>query len=199
MKYYFTLLALLFIGLLNAQKVVVEMTNGTTQEGEMGLITTEMKVFKLKPLGGKGKTQTLKKSEVNAITYYLPEGVVVVYERVKAYKNAKNKKIANDDVFLELAYKGKHIKLYHAYQNSSYYRNVATDEYFFCLRPGEEAAHIVSWIFGGQANKNTIFRKVASDYFKDYPELSQKIKDREYKYKDIIQVVMDYDNWKSTR
>lgn len=197
MKFYTLLFFLLLFGLSNAQTVVVEMNNGTTKEGEMGLVTTEMKTFKLKPKGGKGKAQFLKKGDVKSITYYLPNGVVIAYERVKAYKNAKNKKIAKEDAFLEVVYNGENIKLFHAYQNSSYYRNVATDEYYFCLRPGEEAAHIVSWIFGGQVNKNAIFRKVAADYFKDYPELSQKIKKREYKYQDIIDVVVEYDNWKS--
>lgn len=198
MKHFCLIFLVLIFGFSSAQKVLVEMTDGSSKEGEMGLITTEMKSFKLKPIGGKGKSQTLKKGDVNSITYYYPEGIVI-YERVKAYKNAKNKKIANDDVFLELVYKGENIKLYHAFQNGSYVKNVATDEYFFCLRPGEEAAYIVSWIFGGQVNKNAIFRKVGGDYFKDYPQLYQKIKNREYKYKDIVQVVLDYDNWKSGR
>lgn len=71
-----------------------------------------------------------------------------------------------------------------------------SDTFWFCLRPGEDIATIVSWTFNTQVNKNNVFRKNATKYFKDNPTLSNKIKNRDYKHGDIIQVVEEYNNWK---
>ncbi|MFA5620329.1 MAG: hypothetical protein WDA08_08500 [Weeksellaceae bacterium] len=191
---------LLIPSFLFAQKVVVEMYDGTSKEGEMDLITTEMKTYKLYPIGRKGKVERIREKDVSSITFYLPEGVVT-YGRVPIYRNPKNKKVAPKKAMLALIYKGENISLYHAYKSDArgVYRNLVTDEYYFCHRPGEEAASFVSWIFGGQINKNIVFRKVGGAYFEDYPELHQKIKNREYKYMDILEVVKEYDQWKSNQ
>jgi hypothetical protein len=58
---------------------------------------------------------------------------------------------------------------------------------------------MVSWTFITQVNKNNIFRKNAQEYFKDYPELSKKIEDRELKYDDIFEVVQQYNDWKEEK
>lgn len=185
-----------FINSVSAQKVVIEMTDGTTKEGQMDRVTTEMKSYKLKPIDKEGKAQFLKKDSIKTITYYTVDDILV-YEKVPIFKNPNNKKIHKQEAMLELLYSGKNITLYIGYKAGEIASNSLTDEYLFCLRPGEKAASMVSWRFGQQINKNTIFRKAGAEYFKDYPELQEKIKNKKYKYTDIMDVVMEYDNWKS--
>jgi len=125
---------------------------------------------------------------------------------IKGYKNANNKKVAKDPIKAEKILELPSITLYRAYAASSFTTSGGTNQYatvdvsdtfWYCLRPGEEVAYIVSWTFNTQINKNNIFRKNAAEYFKDYPELSQKIKNKEYKYDDIEEVVTMYNQWKS--
>jgi len=134
---------------------------------------------------------------------------------IKGYKNANNKKVAKKPIKAELVLDLPNIKLYKAFvsgnittKKSSYpvagggthnvYGDVdVSDTFWYCLRPGEDIAYVVSWTFNTQVNKNNVFRKNAAEYFKDYPALSNKIKKKEYKHKDIIQVIEEYNNWKS--
>lgn len=125
---------------------------------------------------------------------------------IKGYKNALNKKVAKKPIKAELILDLPNIKLYKAFVASSmsvnngggFRTNVdVSDTFWYCLRPGEDIAYVVSWTFNTQVNKNNVFRKNAAKYFEDYPTLSQKIKDRTFKHDDIIQVVEEYNQWKS--
>lgn len=125
---------------------------------------------------------------------------------IKGYKNANNKKIAKKPIKAEVILELPSITLYRSFVGSSFTTSggsnqLATvdvsDTFWYCLRPGEEVATIISWTFNTQVNKNVIFRKNAAEYFKDYPELSQKIKNKDYKYDDLLEVVQLYDEWKS--
>ena len=130
--------------------------------------------------------------------------------QIKGYKNAYNKKVAKKPIKAELILDLPNIKLYRAYSHSTMSSRTGpnmgsgmrtnvdvSDTYWYCLRPGEEVATMVSWTFNTQVNKNNVFRKNATEYFKDNPTLSNKIENREYKHEDIIQVVQDYNHWKS--
>ncbi len=127
---------------------------------------------------------------------------------IKAYKNANNKKV-DDKVKAIKVMELPHISLFVSYSDSKMLANRGSgahpnlwtvdvsDTYWYCLRPGEEVAYMVSWTFNTQVNKNNIFRKNGMEYFKDYPELVKKIEDRELKHDDIFEVVRMYDEWKS--
>ncbi len=125
---------------------------------------------------------------------------------IKGYKNALNKKVAKKPIKAELIVDLPHIKMYKAYVHSTMSSSTGggmrtnvdvSDTFWYCLRPGEDVATIISWTFNTQVNKNNVFRKNAAKYFKDYPALSSKIENRDYKHKDIIQVAEEYNNWKS--
>lgn len=125
------------------------------------------------------------------------------------YTNAMNRRIAKKPKKAEIILKLPNITLYRILEASKMNIDHSTgtgrvkgfvdvsDTYFLCIRPGEEVASFISWTFNTQINKNSIFRKNARQYFKDHPELVEKIKNREYKYEDIIEVVQIYDAWKS--
>lgn len=125
------------------------------------------------------------------------------------YTNPTNKRIAKKPKQVEIILELPNITLYRKFKPGKMNIGHSTgtgringfvdvsDMYWLCIRPGEEVASFVSWTFEIQANKNEFFRKNARQYFKDYPELVEKIKKREYKYIDIIEVVQIYDAWKS--
>lgn len=71
-----------------------------------------------------------------------------------------------------------------------------SDNFYYAYREGEDGAMWIHWEMGGTAN-NAMFQFVAQDYFADYPELAEKIKNEEYTYKDMLTVFKVYANWKS--
>lgn len=126
---------------------------------------------------------------------------------IKGYKNANNKKV-KDGIKAVVMVDLPNIKLYRVYSSSSVNVNQGggnrgnvdvSDTFWYCLRPGEEVATMVSWTFHTQVNKNNIFRKNATEYFKDYSELARKIDDRELKHDDIVEAVTQYNTWKASK
>lgn len=69
------------------------------------------------------------------------------------------------------------------------------ERWWLCIRPGEEAAKIVSYAFG--INPNAFFRQHAPKYFSDHPTIPERITNKDYKYDDILAVVKAYNEWKA--
>jgi len=67
---------------------------------------------------------------------------------------------------------------------------------YFVIRDGEPAAKMIANVSG--ANNNQTFRAKAPLYFSDYPELAEKIKSKEYTWKDLIPVIKEYNKWAET-
>lgn len=128
---------------------------------------------------------------------------------IVTYTNPTNKRIAKKPKQVEIILELPSITLYRKFKSGKMNIGHSTgtgridgfvdvsDTYWLCIRPGEEVASFISWTFITQINKNTFFRKNARKYFKDFPELVEKIKNRDYKYTDIVEVVQIYDAWKS--
>jgi hypothetical protein len=68
---------------------------------------------------------------------------------------------------------------------------------YFVIREGEPAGKMIANIAG--ANNNQTFRAKAPLYFSDYPELAEKIKSKEYRWKDLIPVVREYNKWAESK
>jgi hypothetical protein len=68
---------------------------------------------------------------------------------------------------------------------------------YFIIRDGEPAAKMIANIAG--ANNNQTFRAKAPDYFADYPELAEKIKSKEYTWKDLVTAVKEYNTWAASK
>jgi hypothetical protein len=64
---------------------------------------------------------------------------------------------------------------------------------YFIIRAGEPAAKMIANIAG--ANNNQTYRAKAPLYFADYPELAEKIKSKEYTWRDILTSVKEYNVW----
>ena len=145
----------------------------------------------------KGEKQTFKSEQLKMIVLYFDDETVEL-ERVKYY-NMTGKKIVADAAWLQVLERG-HVTLYY-YGNSgktvSYgavTRTQLPERWWLCIRPGEEAAKIVSYAFG--MNPNTFFRQNAPKYFSNHPTIPGKITNKEYKFDDIVAVVKEYNGWK---
>jgi hypothetical protein len=68
---------------------------------------------------------------------------------------------------------------------------------YFIIRNGEPAAKMIANIAG--ANNNQTFRAKAPLYFSDYPELAEKIKSKEYTWKDLVASVKEYNTWAQSK
>lgn len=123
------------------------------------------------------------------------------YDRVKTY-NYTGKKLV-DPVWLLVLSRG-YTTLYFALKEgqtmmrSTGMSTAPADKYWLCMREGEEGASIVSWVIG-KINANGTFKVKAAEYFKDYPQLAAKIEDKTYTYKDIDEVVKEYNTWKTPK
>jgi hypothetical protein len=64
---------------------------------------------------------------------------------------------------------------------------------YFVIRDAEPAAKMIANV--STMNNNQTFRAKAPLYFSDYPELAEKIKSKEYTWKDLTTVVQEYNKW----
>lgn len=147
------------------------------------------------------KNRTVKREEIKEVQWN-EGGSNTTFKLIKGYKNAKNKK-AIDGILAEKILELENISLYKAFAINTMssgpggtYKHTSIDVLWYCKRPNEDVATVVSWTFNTQINKNNIFRNNASEYFRDYPELAKKIENKEYKHEDLIQVVTEYNDWK---
>ena len=71
--------------------------------------------------------------------------------------------------------------------------NSAGFQDYYVIRAGEPAAKMIANV--STLNNNQTFRAKAPLYFEDYPELAEKIKSKEYTWKDLTTVVQEYNKW----
>lgn len=190
---FFFILHILMISNAQEIKIMIELNSGTTKEGQItGWAGYLWGYDDITYKSGSQKVKVPTK-DVKRFTIYEP-GKIRNFEKIKAYKNPKNQKIDERDLFGEILYSGESIVLFYGI----YGMDVQwSDLRFYCLRKDEEVASIVSLIFG--KSKNQVFKNQGAEYFSDYPELSEKIKTKKYTYENIIDVVHEYDQWKSTK
>lgn len=85
-----------------------------------------------------------------------------------------------------------------SFQQGAFTHNV-NDITFYAIRANEEAASYLGMYFTSGAmgiNVNNTFRKLTSSYFADYPELVQRIENKEFKILEVPAVITAYNEWK---
>jgi hypothetical protein len=109
-----------------------------------------------------------------------------------------------------IGFKGKHfwvVKLVDGYMNlyvgrkdiisdgvfNTRYKS-ADGLFYFCQRAGEEKPVLIGMDDGNKIS-SSLFRTGGKKYFKDYSELASKIAKKEYKLRDIVEVVNEYNLW----
>lgn len=150
--------------------------------------------------GAKEKIDNLLIKEV---TIKHENGVNLSFQNVYYYNNTGTK--LKEKPKLMMVMMKEVLTLY--YDNGVSYTNMMSNglmvstnyNNYYAIREGEDGAKLISGYVNGQANPNVQFKLFASRYFADYPELSQKIQDKVYKYTDIVPVCIEYINWKKSK
>jgi hypothetical protein len=147
----------------------------------------------------KDEKTTFESSLLKSMVIYYPDDSVE-FDRIKTY-NYSGKKIYPEK-WLVVLVRG-YATLYFAFHEGAMLAgagglNTGSDRTWLCYRDGEEGASIISWVVG-KVGANNMFKTKAPEYFKDYPELRQKIVDKIYTYKEIEVMVMEYNKWKRSK
>lgn len=194
------LIILLFITNCYSQNLNVEilLTNGETKKGEVKKNINFAKDVKL--IDEQKQKSTIKLEDIKTFIIITKYGNFM-YESVKSFYR---KKIEKKPRLMKVLQKG-YLSLY-SYENVIHiggdYPGLGggmqgiNNYYIYGIRDGEEAATMLSDVMQGQVNPNAYFRFHAPKYFSDHPEIAKKIEDKIYKYSDIYQVALEYNNWK---
>lgn len=203
MKNYLLILFLIFLSIkgIAQSDAIVTLKNGETITGSVDY-PVYANENKLKIKGDKNRT--VKREEIKEVIW--TSGTVNThFILIKGYKNAKNKKVENE-ILAEKIIELDNISLYKAFATNTMssgpggaYKFTSIDVFWYCKRPGEDVATVVSWTFNSQVNKNNVFRNNASEYFKDSPEIARKIENKQYQHEDLTQIVEEYNTWKASK
>lgn len=118
----------------------------------------------------------------------------VEYDYIKVYLGWKQKRIS-DYGWFQVVERGI-VTLYvrsTTMRGSIYNTTTAGFLDYFVIREGEPAAKMIANV--SSFNNNQTFRAKAPLYFSDYPELAEKIKSKEYTWKDLLPAIREYNNW----
>jgi len=198
MKKLLTFLSLLAFSLVaNATKYAYAkllLTNGTSR---IGLVETSLDndYVRFKPADG-AEPEKIAAEGIKTVAYLKEDQqtTVVEYDRIKVYLGWGQKRIS-DYAWFEVVERGI-ATLYvrgTTMRGSIYGTGTAGFLDYFVMRDGEPAAKMIANVSG--ANNNQTFRAKAPLYFADYPELAEKIKSKEYTWKDLVPAVKEYNMW----
>jgi hypothetical protein len=150
-----------------------------------------------------GEKETVDVNLIDGVIVKNESGASITFKNVYYYNNTGTK--IHKKPKLMLVVMKEVLTVYFdngvSYTNRMSYGMMISTNYnnYYAIREGEDAAKLISGYVNGQANPNVLFKMFASKYFEDYPELSKKIKDKVYKYDDIIKVCIEYINWKKVQ
>ncbi len=146
----------------------------------------------------KGETSVILLNELKSATYFLGSDTSR-FERHDYFPAIQAKKAQKDGWFLLL--RTGYVSLYFVQSTLGGGVNPATGMHngsasfkeYFVIRPNEVALMKISTV--ASLNSNATFKMYAPRYFSDYPELAEKIKNKEYTYKDLEEVLDIYNAW----
>jgi hypothetical protein len=165
--------------------------DGTERSGFANLITSDCKHVVFRETQS-GKSEKIPSSGLRTITYS-NEKEKHEYDRIYVYAGISQKRVKGP-YWLKVVKRG-FASLYtvDVHMAGGQYSHGAKFTDFYIMREGERAAKLISTV--AAMNSNSVFRSNAPKYFSDYPELAEKIRDREYKYNDLEIVVDLYNEW----
>lgn len=145
------------------------------------------------------KKQKILSNNLKTIIYSYSNGTKIEYDRMRMYQTGADKKPSKRFYWLEVI-KRDYLTMYRGIaqrltfnENRSVKMGPEPPNRLF-HRAGEDGATFISLGFK-VLNGNSVFKFSAQRYFKDYPELSKKIKNKEYKWDDIEEVMELYNKW----
>jgi hypothetical protein len=202
MKTLFTLVLMLFSTTVFAQdfqQATITFKDGKEKSGLVKSSTVGMGniIFRASESGSKEK---ISSNELSRIVFPQKDAEPALYEPV--YLKTLTGKKSKEPTWLQKLMDGP-ASLYcsggrMSFQQGGFNHNV-NDITFYAIRVNEEAAsHLGAYFTSGAIgiNINNHFRKMASAYFADYPELVKRIEAKEFKILEVPAVITAYNDWK---
>ncbi|MEN8139563.1 MAG: hypothetical protein ABFR62_14170 [Bacteroidota bacterium] len=184
----------------NYYKAELLLKSGDVKQGYANWVAGNNDEFVYYKGAKKEKAQKIEAVKIDKIIFDF-DGDKVELKQLKVYKGWSQKKIKGP-IWLETVQEGI-VTLFvvtselQGGKDFGGFRGSATFHDYYCIREGEPAAKWISAVSTG--NNNQMFRAKAPLYFADYPELAKKIKDKEYRWKDLTTVIDLYNNWASDK
>jgi hypothetical protein len=135
---------------------------------------------------------------LKTLRYFFDDGTVE-FDRIMIFPSLLNSKKMAGPYWLEVVERGFTTLYFALREGSTIVRSgvastQSADKFWYCMRQNEPAAKVISWVIG-TVNANETFKREGQKYFKDYPELAQKIKEKTYRYDQIVETVKEYNKW----
>jgi len=149
-----------------------------------------------------GEKQSIKSEELTSVVYY-NNNDSLVFERI-AKVSLWNRKKITDPVWMCRVIKN-YVSLYtYTDEGFSYFTGNSwsiwpSNSFYVCKKTDEPAGSIISVYSVNTINNNAPFKHYASNYFADYLELVKKIDHNEFTYKNVIEAVNFYNQWKNKK
>jgi len=200
MKYFLITLSLLMLSLTDIKakeyyEASIYLKDGTIKNGLAKIVETETDEYVSFKKNDKSEVERIEAIKVNNLVYTI-EDKKYEYVFLKVYRGWKQEE-TRGPIWLEVVDKGV-ATLY--VTTTVLYTRVGTPSQgsgtfhdYYIIRKGEPAAKIIATI--ATANNNQTFRAKAPLYFSDYPELATKIRNKEYTWKNLEEVVDIYNKW----
>jgi len=173
----------------------IYLKDGTIKNGLAKIVETETDEYVSFKKNDKSEVESIEAIKVNNLVYTI-EDKKYEYVFLKVYRGWKQEE-TRGPIWLEVVDKGV-ATLY--VTTTVLYTRVGTPSQgsgtfhdYYIIRKGEPAAKIIATI--ATANNNQTFRAKAPLYFSDYPELATKIRNKEYTWKNLEEVVDIYNKW----
>jgi len=182
----------------NNTEVHIIMANGNLKDGRMNFpMNFNEKKIKIYV---DNKSEIIETQIIDKLFYTSKSGHKIEYHNLKTSEK-------NDKKYLmQLAIPNGKVKLYVASYTTNYsgsIYNVYQSNFnndavvFYCKRDNENFATGIAYNDGRSVTMNNTFKNRACKYFSDNQELVRKIKSNEYKYSDIVKVVLEYNGQKA--
>lgn len=143
------------------------------------------------------KVEKVESTSLSSIIYSVDEEEFR-FDRLKVYKGWKQVKITEEAGWLQVVEVG--VATLYLNQTTMQSRNQqgmvqgsATFKDYYIIREGEPAAKLIATI--STANNNQTFRAKVPLYFEDHPSIPEKVKSKDYTWKDLLVVVKEYNDW----
>lgn len=194
---------ILFSSTVIAQRYIpaeIEMNDGAIRTGNAQVVLETKKKIRVRATES-GVGDPIPFTEIKRVTYFFVDDTIT-YARLNYYAAIKSKKLLTDGWF-ELIQPGYvSIYLVHVSLGGGTSMNAlgqmqttpaANFKDYYAYRIGDLGARPISTV--ASFNSNATFKMYAPIYFSDYPELAEKIKNKEYTYKDLLEVTNIYNDW----
>jgi hypothetical protein len=177
------------------------MYNGSVKTSNFALLDQGERYLYYKDMD-ENKQNKVTSDSVRTIVYFR-DNKRLIFDRVKVYLGWSQKKYSKSAIWLNRIDSGE-VRLYVTYTTLSapgtIQNGIITNQGgsarfsdYYVIRDNEPAAKLYATI--SSLNNNQTFKAKAPLYFADYPALVEKIKNKEYTWKNLMEVVKIYNEW----